>query len=770
MKPRVGKAKFEKNAEKNQARFSFGDTFKNDPLFRQANDLLGGAADLFDPALKEVLQKIIFYKPPVGIVTFYCFIRLLLSGRIFRMRDSDGTPDDVMKESDNVGNSYHRRRKKPGRAWNLAKDDIAYDVKGGVEVVRSKLCQAVLIEERKEYEANSAEDKAFSNILKALKCTYRREMSRFDFIKDIIGNVISAEQYLTTRSNTFLHNRKRKSEDIIEISQAVASMRAHDALLRVARDRLITICSKLKRSVKYWESRVKLGDRGVRVFGKSYVQDQRDRYTLAVGAYRNEVDRLGKIQAILNKRPLDLEEDQMVESIAASRDSPRSTKESRGWPRTWLSKISLNFDLEGEGNIGLNYFDESTHINEEAARETLFKDQQGEWAKAAQIWIFNARYGLRDVLIESVKEDIVDEDVKQHLDNLLEWSEKDMTSKDSLQTIEEWDSVIKLVDTLSDSRRVGEGRMVSFFDQSAKRILKDLNVFGIPYALILIGIARLFHEFLLPRWPLIVSLITRGYNISWTVFSKNVWEPIKDILVSLARRTDESLLEFFDVENEVTSLDNMLKDLGFGDGTIETREEALKAASRQYEHDLDHGMVVSAIGGRLTRLLLLQVQQLKAGLLHALDSIDILVASNRLNMQLAAAIPAVLFFTVGTRLLVRSIFNLRLKSIRSVEDVHAEMSDCLDEMEKSLLLEREENQTFDIELGEFVLLMHGYLVLLDYSAPLLPTRSSEAIHNVMLDLFSIHRVGPEHRKIDADRQVQILRLVKEKHRELLRYL
>jgi nuclear-control-of-ATPase protein 2 len=98
-----------------------------------------------------------------------------------------------------------------------------------------------------------------------------------------------------------------------------------------------------------------------------------------------------------------------------------------------------------------------------------------------------------------------------------------------------------------------------------------------------------------------------------------------------------SLLEAFDVKNEEMSLDNMLRDLGFGDGTEAARKEGLIQAARQYESDLKNGLFRNAMRGRLIRLLLVQIQQLKAGLLSALASIDILVAANRLNIQLLTA-------------------------------------------------------------------------------------------------------------------------------------
>jgi nuclear-control-of-ATPase protein 2 len=238
---------------------------------------------------------------------------------------------------------------------------------------------------------------------------------------------------------------------------------------------------------------------------------------------------------------------------------------------------------------------------------------------------------------------------------------------------------------------------------------------------------------------------------------------------------DSGVLEAFDVENEEKSLDNMLEDLGLGDGTGKTRKEALQSAARLYEDQLSDGVIRSAVRGRLVRLLLIQVQQLKAGLLHAMSSIDVLVAANRLNIQLLAAIPAVLIVYVGTRLVYRSLFTIKSKSLGSIRDVHAEMAEYLDDMEVGFLttpttIERDVNGTPTIAvvlqpvgLGEFVLCVYSYLILLEYASALFPHRATSAIKKAMQDLVASHRLG-------VDRQVALLRLIKQKHMDLLKYL
>ena len=167
-----------------------------------------------------------------------------------------------------------------------------------------------------------------------------------------------------------------------------------------------------------------------------------------------------------------------------------------------------------------------------------------------------------------------------------------------------------------------------------------------------------------------------------------------------------------------------------------------------------------------------------------MSSIDVLVAANRLNIQILAAIPAVLIVYFGTRLIIRSIFTVRAKDIRPIKDVHAEMTDYLDELEMTFLLatpisipttiESENDGTEvvattvtsilqPIDLGSSVLRIYRYLILLDYCGPLFPYRATTSIRRSMQELVTSYRLG-------TDRQVALLRLIKQKHMDLLKYL
>ena len=257
-----------------------------------------------------------------------------------------------------------------------------------------------------------------------------------------------------------------------------------------------------------------------------------------------------------------------------------------------------------------------------------------------------------------------------------------------------------------------------------------------------------------------------------------------------------TMMSALGLETEETSLDHMLRDLGFGDGTADTRQEALQKATEQYEHDVSSGLFANFVKGRLVKLLLVQVQQLKVGLLSALDTIDVLLQGNRIFFYVLAAIPAIVIANFGTRYLIRGLYNIRAKDVRPVTVVHGEMSNFLNEMENVLLLSDDidlgdgetkappgttsesgsraettsQNWATKLnpsELGEFTLNMHRYLILLDFSSPPFRAKDCDQIH---LSLEQFLGTNGTLKRLDAERQLQWLRRIKQKHQDLVKQL
>ena len=102
------------------------------------------------------LKNIIYYKPPVGIVAILCMVRLIYTGRLFKLFDDDindphrpgNNPNNFNSAADAVlrASERQRRRRKvtrQDRAQGLDKYDTAYVTMGGIESVRALLCDAV---------------------------------------------------------------------------------------------------------------------------------------------------------------------------------------------------------------------------------------------------------------------------------------------------------------------------------------------------------------------------------------------------------------------------------------------------------------------------------------------------------------------------------------------------------------------------------------------------------------------------------------------------
>jgi nuclear control of ATPase protein 2 len=525
------------------------------------------------------------------------------------------------------------------------------------------------------------------------------------------------------------------------------------------------------------------------------VEGDRMRLTFAKAAYKAEVARVGSLQKVLSERPADMNDKALLESLSRSNKANATNVEEpihhkrehvkKSWKTRALEKVmpkvskySLRYNAEGKGRLSFRVYDGETVIRSDVSWEILLRSDDfdpRQWMEEARDWTEEARRGLCRILKESVEASIFDDkEARQNLDVIEKWCTYDCGTSDDL--VKQWRAILDLAYSL-DQRRVSEGREINIADSGLRIWTDRIDLFGIPSSLVAVGLAKLAHVYLAPYWPKFKLAAKRILNIAWRIFKNRFWEPFYGIVQGLINK-DSGVLAAFDVQNEEKSLDNMLEDLGLGDGTEATRKEALQSAARLYEDQLANGVIRSAVRGRLVRLLLIQVQQLKAGLLHAMSSIDVLLAANRLNIQLLAAIPAVLIVYVGTRLIYRSLFTIRSKDLRSIRGVHAEMAEYLDEMEMAFLLvpaapttiERDVNGTITlaavlpaVDLGEFVLRVYLYLILLNYASPLFTHRATNAIHKAIEELVSSHRLG-------VDRQVSLLRLIKQKHMDLLKYL
>jgi nuclear-control-of-ATPase protein 2 len=187
-------------------------------------------------------------------------------------------------------------------------------------------------------------------------------------------------------------------------------------------------------------------------------------------------------------------------------------------------------------------------------------------------------------------------------------------------------------------------------------------------------------------------------------------------------------------------------------------------------------------------LLLVQVQQLKVGMLNAVEDINVLIEGNKLNVRALSTIPAFVIVWFTSRLLARNLYNLRSRDLRHITVVHEEMTEHLTRMKSIILLakggsEEEEGESGDVvsssvtalnanELGEIALSMHCYLVLLDYCSPQPFGKSyCDDIHRSMREVLgSLRKRGSDGSGVTADRPLALVDIVLKKHEDLRRHL
>ena len=115
-----------------------------------------------------------------------------------------------------------------------------------------------------------------------------------------------------------------------------------------------------------------------------------------------------------------------------------------------------------------------------------------------------------------------------------------------------------------------------------------------------------------------------------------------------------------------------------------------------------------------------------------------------------------------------------MKDLRLPRDVHAEMADYLKSMEEVLVLANHELDSSSEaagsraclgpkDMGKFLLWMHLYLNLLDYMSPPFPSKNCDSIHQSMQKLLM-------QGQMSASRQLELLKIIQEKHNDFLKTL
>ena len=699
-----------------------------------------------------------------------------------------------------AGQIQTRKRKRKfrrGRSFDLDKGDRSYDNFGGIETVRVRAYQEGLKAALEEVSSDDNDDddgsssssssSSSSTSLFGNKQSVEDDKSNSSSVKDDMQTALSALQLLCppkgsreyfvqenaqalSKLASYIAPSSRGDKDkktptvkqqnidlLLHHSSKLIEMRTLDALLRTLRDRHLIVASRLRRARDYWKWHVNLSGGWFGLFTQDLrqkvnsafpwlgINDFRERiqrdYEKVCASWERELVCLGKVEQLLLDRPEEMEVGSLLSVLSDEKTS-------------WLNKL-LNGGTKSKPSL-------------DVSAELMLESKNRKWIQETDIWCAKARKAVSDSLDDVMTtKDVSDTERSEVQHFLSNWASYDVTA----ESASSWLTALSIVEYAGSPRRSGEQRYFQLSTITSQ--VKRYDFLGIPSSLLILLAANMFHDRVVaPHKQEMIDFAKSVFQAVWGVIEFRFYVPLKDIILDLLNRRPR-MVDPFALSNEQTSLDNMLKDLGVGDGTRENRSLALASASRMYEQEVAGGAIRGIVRGKVAQLMLIQIQQLKADLLQAMDTIDVLVDSNRLNVQLIAGIPALLIVIYGTRAAFLFWSNIRMQNFRLPHDVHSEMTDYLKKVEECLVLS---NYQLDAkgparakaclnpkEMGELLLLLHSYLNMLDFMSPPFPSKQCNSIHQSVQNLLL-------QGQMSTARQLDLLKVISSKNDELLKFI
>lgn len=460
-----------------------------------SNWFLGYAASQLKVVYGQI-KAVLLYKPPVGIVAVFVTLRLILTGRLFSIlpRDSKSALEAAALQSE----QSRRGERFIGRAYLLDKDDQLYNDMGGMDPVRRRLCSAALenlIEDDMD-ENDGPETALLKTLLGGLKTSFRPGSPRIHFVTEIVQNVVQPLSILEdvlagnkfTTVNMKLQNISLpplEAQRLLKVSYWTLQVRVMDALLRLCRDRLLKSSYRLARTREHWKRRVaglhRMGRWLQKWLPNTVVEGDRLGLSYADAAYRAEVERLGKVTAILTQRPPDMDDSYLLRAVKASEQQKVADKRTelgkkpkRGSDVSILdrflsniSKYSLRWNAEGKGRLSVRKL-AATGLRGSPALTALMEASSTNeaWLSQAEDWTLKARRVICQVVMDSLKTSAPDVSyTEEDFADLQPWCEG-KTVDDADTGKKRWIRVISYVDNLSSWRRIGEGKVVRIADSA----------------------------------------------------------------------------------------------------------------------------------------------------------------------------------------------------------------------------------------------------------------------------------------------------------------
>lgn len=637
----------------------------------------------FGGHMYEVLKQVVAYKPPVGLVSLILGIRMVQSGKAFAFLQ-----EEEVSANDNGGCYYPFFWGRSPTIEEIDVDDSRWKRLGiGIDRVRCILCATALGDEVKSWVDGSSSGRKIQTLLvkgisSLSQSSILKDRSRVQLLHEVLIPGLAAVQGLQSIAHeqippsleeeglppTQVENLVR----ILDIAVTLLEVQVLDSLLRLARDRLIQTSHRLRASIKQWDHKIQ----------HKQPPASSEYLVLVEAAYKAELYRLGTICKVLCDRPIDMTSSQLL----------RVRKESFQVLSKFQAKASSAMDQPGRLLRTLR----SPRTAGSCSRDALLKDDEGMWREQARHWSYQARSALTQI-------------VRETLHGSRDPGYRFYRNQTTSQTLSEFqpleasllnrsysskfNELVPFVDSLAGWRRIGESRAstAQTLGHAFYRILHMLQ--GIPTYLLCVVMAHWLHNHCYTRLndePQIRAAVQATYQTALGIANVRVWEPIKGIIDDLLNR-HEGIMAEFSLADEEHVLDSMLKQLGFGDGSQAMRLQALKKAALKYEQHV-HGthLYWNVANGQVVRLLLLQLQQLKVGLLSAMDIIDtVIIKGNRIHLQIIAAVPALWIIVVLARFIFRYMHNVRVMDLRPVREIHKEMGHCLDQIRGAILMQQQ---------------------------------------------------------------------------------
>ena len=653
------------------------------------------------------LYHLLWYKPPVGIVSIWGFMRVMervyglynppaptsgeealldaegkLSGIVKSLMPGSSSSifsspwgqvgqknakvneeslDDLKAQLKHSRLQLRRKKRKKkyrkGRCFDLDRGDHQINNFGGIETVKVRVCREGLMAalaisaepesdkpQRRALFGNTRvndSDAAFDSeltadieaALEALAISCPPKGSREYFVEQSVTALSRLQKYLTADSDLHKSNgkapsiREQNMNILLSHASKVIELRILDALLRILRDRHLVVSSRLRRAQSYWKWRLnissgKIGRLAQRILSDvqlflqwSNSHDFRDKnqkeYERITAACERELLWLGSVENVLLERPPEMETADLFSVL-------RDQKSNEHW---W------NGIFEGNNSVD----EESLNLSNEAKYasmvDTLVKGKNRMWLRQSENWSRKARSVLADSLDSTVSSSFtpincdnqsvtgIDEDnetIYAESQLLRKWAAYDDTFSDTSS----WLAILSMVDFAASHQRAGEQRQFQFSGLTSR--LRQYDFLAIPSTALMLAAANSLHDKVIdPHRQEIIDFVRKVFQAIWGIIEFRFYTPMKDIVLDLLNRRPR-MVDPFALMNEQKSLDNMLKDLGVGDGTRAGRASALASASRMYEEEVAGGAIRGIVRGRVAQLMLIQIQQLKADLLQGM--------------------------------------------------------------------------------------------------------------------------------------------------------